>query len=185
MLPEWKVVGYLHHPLRQHFCFLMKLFSSQASCYDRAVRPPTSQSTIKAAVLTLKMENGFPCRPGCDTAPAQSIHMDLGVRMDGYGPPPPKKDGHPAWGGRLFLCGRELKPKRAACGQENSPGDCFPDRTQVCRRVPKREAFGSPSTQDAPAAASPRLHHSFSRHVGNYKNTPHGQPLLAMRRICL
>jgi len=128
MLPEWKVVGYLHHPLRQHFCFLMKLFSSQASCYDRAVRPPTSQSTIKAAVLTLKMENGFPCRPGCDTAPAQSIHMDLGVRMDGYGPPPPKKDGHPAWGGRLFLCGRELKPKRAACGQENSPGDCFPAR---------------------------------------------------------
>ena len=89
MLPEWKVVRYRHHPFRQHFCFLMQLFSSQASCYARAVRPPTSQSTIKAAVLTLKMADGFPCHPGCDTVPAQSIHMDLGVRMDGYGPPPP------------------------------------------------------------------------------------------------
>ena len=43
----------------------------------------------KTTVLTLKMANGFPFRPGCDTAPAQSIYMDLGVRMDGYGSPPP------------------------------------------------------------------------------------------------
>ena len=29
MLPEWKVVGYLHHPFRQHFCFLIQFLSSQ------------------------------------------------------------------------------------------------------------------------------------------------------------
>lgn len=49
---------------------------------------------------------------------------------DGGSTPPAstKKDGCPVWGGRLFLCEGELKPKRAACGEENSPGDCFPAR---------------------------------------------------------
>jgi len=89
MLPEWKVVGYLHHPLRQHFCFLMKLFSSQASCYAHAVQLTHPQNTIKAAVLAFKMVNGSPCHHGCDTASAQSIYIDLDVRMDGYGSPPP------------------------------------------------------------------------------------------------
>jgi len=89
MLPEWKVVGYLHHPFLRH--------SEERS--DAGIRFPRLKGRIVTPVCelarndrggeSLKIANGSPCHPGCDTAVGQSIHMDLGVRMDGYGPPPP------------------------------------------------------------------------------------------------
>ena len=46
---------------------------------------------------------------------------------DGGSTPPAstKKDGHPVGDGRLFLCGRELKPKRGSAVKKNDPGDRF------------------------------------------------------------
>ena len=124
MLPEWKVVGYLHHPFLRH--------SEERS--DARIRFPLFKGPIATPVFTLarndrageslKIVNGSPCHPGCDTAPAQSIHMDLGVRMDGYGPPPPTKTATP-WGWLSYLCGGELKPKRASAVKKKDPGDPF------------------------------------------------------------
>jgi len=85
MLREWKVVRYLDHLFRQHFFAMKWVFRWLLPGSTSKTRLPSRQNRV----FSLKIANGFPCHPGCDTAPAQSIHMDLGVRMDGYGPPPP------------------------------------------------------------------------------------------------
>ena len=54
-----------------------------------------SYRAVKTVFFSLKITDGFPCHPGRNAAPAQSIHMDLDVRMDGRGPPPPKQTNFP------------------------------------------------------------------------------------------
>ena len=89
MLPEWKVVGYRHHPFLRHSEERSDAGIRFSLFKGRIATPVCELARNDGAGETLKMADGFPCHPGCDTAPAQSIHMDLGVRMDGRGPPPP------------------------------------------------------------------------------------------------